>query len=244
MARSELRVLAVVPARGGSKGVPRKNLRKVSGKSLIAWTAEVCRQLPWIDRAILSTDDEEIAAEGRRCGLEVPFMRPGELAGDDAKSNDMWQHCWLTCERTDQRYDVSLLLEPTSPLRAPGDVEETFDLLVSSGAKAAATVSRTPSSFTPHKTLLLSPGNRIAFYHDDGASFSLRQNIPPYYHRNGVCYAVRRETLLGKGHIIEDDCVALEISHPLVNIDTESDLEFAEFLIERAEREGGDAEIR
>lgn len=234
MSLDGLAILAVVPARGGSKSIPRKNLAAIMGKSLIAHAAEVIRMLPWIDRAVLSTDDDEIADEGRRAGLLVPFMRPSELASDTATSVDMWRHAWLASEQAFRtRFDLSVLLEPTSPLRRPEDVQATVRALLEGDHAAAATVSRTPAHFTPHKTLTIDDAGRIGFYLPTGARHSLRQTIPPYYHRNGICYAVQRETIVDKGMILESDCQAVIITRPVVNIDDPLDLELAEFLTER-----------
>lgn len=229
-----LSVLAVIPARGGSKSIPRKNLAIVNGRSLIAHAAAVTHALSWIDRAVLSTDDDAIAAEGLRTGLLLPFMRPHELAGDRSTSVEMWRHAWLACEAAyGMTFDISVLLEPTSPMRNPQDVLETVRLLLDGNHSAAATVSRTPAHFTPHKTLTVDSENRIHFYVEDGARHSLRQTIPAHYHRNGICYALRRHTLIDHGHILEKDCAALVIDRPVVNIDEPLDLEFASFLFQR-----------
>lgn len=227
-------ILAVVPARGGSKSIPRKNLAAIMGKSLIAHAAAVIQMLSWVDRAVLSTDDEEIAAEGLRAGLLVPFMRPSELADDTATSVDMWRHAWLASEQAFRtRFDVSVLMEPTSPLRSPEDVEATVRALLEGNHAAAATVSRTPAHFTPHKTLTMDDAGGIGFYLPTGARHSLRQTIPPYYHRNGICYAAQRETIVDKGMILESDCKAVIIARPVINIDEPLDLELAAFLMER-----------
>jgi CMP-N-acetylneuraminic acid synthetase len=226
-------VLAVVPARGGSKGVPRKNLAHVGGKSLIERAALVIKALPWLDAAVLSTDDDEIAAEGRRCGLEVPFRRPAELSSDTAGAVEMWRHAWLECERLHNRkFELSVLLEPTSPLRQPQDVEKTVGVLLSGKHAAAATVSRTPAQYAPEKTLSLRDGV-ITFAVPGGARIRQRQQLPAYYHRNGACYAVRRATLVDEGTIVERDCAAVIIERRLVNIDEPSDLELAEHLARR-----------
>ncbi len=233
MAWNGSRVLAVVPARGGSKGIPGKNLREVGGRSLVARCGDLCLALPWLDRAVLSTDDDAIAAAGIAAGLDVPFRRPPELAGDGALSVDMWRHAWLQCERIDGRYDLSILLEPTSPLRQPADIEATVSALVDSHAAAAATVSVVPGHYTPHKTLVVDAQGRVGFFLADGARHTLRQSIPRFHHRNGICYAVRRDTLIERRHIIEEDCVAVVIDRPVINIDEPLDLELAEFLLAR-----------
>ena len=226
-----LSVLAVVPARGGSKSIPRKNLQLVGGTSLVGRAAKVVSELSWIDRAILSTDDEEIADEGRRHGLLVPFFRPEKLSGDKATSTDMWIDVWLKAEAFfSQRFDLSVLLEPTSPLRRAEDVERTVAELIEGKHSAAATVSPTPGHFTPHKTLTVNAAGKIGFYLSDGGKHSLRQSIPPYFHINGICYAVLRDTLITNKSIIENDCLAVVIERPVVNIDDEFELRIANML--------------
>lgn len=234
MAYQGLNILAVIPARGGSKSIPRKNLCKIAGTSLVGRAAKTASSITWIDRAVMSTDDPEIADEGRRFGLEVPFMRPPELASDSAASVDVWQHAWtLSEERYGTRFDVSVLLEPTSPLRKKEDIERTMAALLDGDHMAAATVSRAPAHFTPHKCLTINRDGFIGFYLKDGSRYSIRQKIPSYYFRNGICYAVRRKTLLDNGHILEEKCRAVVIDRPVVNIDEPFDLELAEYLIAR-----------
>ncbi|MDP6564268.1 MAG: acylneuraminate cytidylyltransferase family protein [Alphaproteobacteria bacterium] len=234
------KVLAVVPARGGSKSIPRKNLAKVAGISLVGRAARIAASLDWVDQAIVSTDDEEIAWEANRHGIEAPFLRPDELAGDLANSIDMWRQAWLAAEAHYQmRFELSILLEPTSPLRRADDITRTVRALLDGGHKAAATVCPTPAHFTPHKTLTLDRDGVIGFYLPEGSRHSLRQTIPSYYHRNGICYAVRRPTLVDEGQIIEDDCLAVVIDRPVVNIDEPFELELAEWLLAREEAASG-----
>lgn len=238
MAIEGFNILAVVPARGGSKSIPRKNLQKVGGVSLVGRAADVTRSLPWLDAALISTDDAEIADEARRHGLDVPFIRPNELSIDTANSKDMWRHAWLAAElHYGKRFDLSVLLEPTSPLRRPEDVEITVRALIQNDAPAAVTLSRTPAHFTPHKTLTLDDKHTIDFYLQDGARFARRQDIPDYYHRNGVCYAVRRYHLLEDNAIVEGGAIAVVIERPLVNIDEPLELQFANWLIDSGSAE-------
>ena len=226
-------VLAVVAARGGSKGIPRKNLKFVGGISLVARAAQITAALPWIDEAIISTDDDEIMAEAIAHGLDAPFVRPPELSADGATSVDMWCHAWATAEDHYQcEFHLSVLLEPTSPLRTADDVTRTVRTMVDGGHRAAATVSQTPAHYTPHKTLTVEDGT-IGFYLEGGAGYSLRQSIPDYFHRNGICYCVTREALMEAGEILEQDCAAVIIDRPVVNIDEPFELELAEFLLDR-----------
>ena len=228
------RVLAVVPARGGSKGIVGKNLKTVRGTSLIARAARAIAEAPFVDRAVCSTEDSLIAAEAEKSGLAVPFARPDELATDSAKSIDVWRHAWLECERLDGvRYDLSILIEPTSPLRRAADLEKTVAAMLDARSRTAATVSVIPAHFTPHKTLTVGSDHRIGFYLVDGARFSRRQDIPKFYHRNGVCYAGLRDSIVEHGQILEQDCIAVVLERPLVNIDEPLDLEIAEILAAR-----------
>lgn len=238
MALNGCTVLAVVPARGGSKSIPRKNLAKVCGISLVAHAGRVLSELDWIDAKILSTDNDEIATEGAKYGLETPFKRPDALASDTATSLDMWQHAWKTAEEVyNRRFDISLLIEPTSPLRLSKDIERTAHCVSFGKHSAAVTVSRTPAHYTPQKTLVLnSEGNITYFMGVEGRKFHNRQAIPVYYHRNGVCYAVSRKFLMEEG-LIMDGAHPVVVDRPLVNIDEQIELDLASWLMERQGKE-------
>jgi CMP-N-acetylneuraminic acid synthetase len=156
------------------------------------------------------------------------------LASDTTRSHDVWKHVWLTSEEHfKEHYDISVLLEPTSPLRRPKDITLTVVALMESNCDAAATVSRAPAHFTPHKCLTLAENGIIGFYHPNGRQFSIRQKIPHYFFRNGICYALKRRTLLEKGLILEENCKGVIITRPIVNIDEKHDLEYAEFLFRK-----------
>lgn len=227
-------MLAVVPARGGSVGIPRKNLCKVGGLSLIGHAARAARSLPWIDCAVLSTDDPEMAEEGRRHGLEVPFMRPDALATADASPFDTWRHAWSESERVfERRFDLSVLLQPTTPLRRPEEIERTVDRLLDGDHGAASTVCPVPGDFLPERCLRLGADGRLAFYLPQGRDVARRQDAEPLYYRDGTCYARTRHSLIEAGRDAEDDCAAVVIDHFVVNIDEPYELELAEFVYGR-----------
>ena len=138
------RVLAIVPARGGSKGVPRKNVRPLGGKPLLQWTVEAARASVHIDRLVLSTDDDEIARLGRTIGIEVPFMRPSAAASDEATADAVIDHALASL---DEPFDYLVLLQPTSPLRSATDIDGCLDLLAASDADSC--VSVVPSHVKP-----------------------------------------------------------------------------------------------
>ena len=224
-------VLAVIPARGGSKGIPRKNLCKAGGISLVARAVKFTKALMWIDRVVLSTDDREIAEEGRKYGAEVPFLRPLELAGDTSKSVDVWRHALIEAEKYyNTTFDISILLEPTSPFREPRHVEEVVKKLVDGDYNSVLTVSETDSKSHPLKQMVIKD-NHVGYYDDAGKDIIVRQRLTPVYHRNGVAYAVTRKCLVDQKMIIGSNPSAVIIDKPLVNIDTEQDLKRAQFLL-------------
>ena len=224
-------VLAVIPARGGSKGIPRKNLCKAGGISLVARAVKFTKALMWIDRVVLSTDDREIAEEGRKYGAEVPFLRPLELAGDTSKSVDVWRHVLIEAEKYyNTTFDISILLEPTSPFREPRHVEEVVKKLVDGDYNSVLTVSETDSKSHPLKQMVIKD-NHVGYYDDAGKDIIARQQLTPVYHRNGVAYAITRKCLVEQKTIIGSNASAVIIDEPLVNIDTEQDLKRAQFLL-------------
>ena len=230
-------VLAVIPARGGSKGIPRKNMRRVGPLSLIGWAAQTVNELPWIDRAILSTDDTEMAQEGLDHGLEVPFIRPQDLSTDTAPAAAMWRHAWLECEKTyAQRFDLSVLLQPTTPLRQATEVTRTVSAMVDGKHRAAATVSPTPGHFSPQKIMTINGSGVLEFFDTHGADYTSRQMIANSYYRNGVCYAAMRDSLVDDGNIVEADCIAVIVDGYITNIDEPIELEIAQMLYDKSVR--------
>jgi CMP-N-acetylneuraminic acid synthetase len=233
-------VLVVVPARGGSKGLALKNIRTVNGIPLVALVGSVIRQLPYVDRAVCSTDHPKIAEVARQSGLDVPFMRPETLSGDIVADWDVLHHALITCEeRDDRQYDVVVMLQPTSPFRKPAHVTAAVEKLISSGYDAVWTVSETDSKAHPLKQLVIK-NELLDYYEPAGERIIARQQLTPVYHRNGVAYAMTRDCLLEKRSIKGDRTSFIIIDDVLVNIDTEFDLTFAEFLSRQPESPKGD----
>lgn len=225
------RTLAVIPARGGSKGIPRKNLAIVGDRTLIAHAADLIARLDWLDDAVLSTDDSEIAAEGLRVGLEV-VNRPADLATDAASNVGVWRHAWLDSERRfDTRYDISVLLQPTSPLREASDVTDCARVLVEEDRSAVITVSPTPGHYTPEKAMVVRDGDLAPYL---GERFEgIRQRIPDYYFLNGYCYAARRSRIIDDERVHGENTGFVVIERPVVNIDEPLDLDMANWLYKR-----------
>jgi CMP-N,N'-diacetyllegionaminic acid synthase len=225
------KILAVVPARGGSKGVPLKNIRLVNGVPLTAMTGRVIAQVPEIDRAVVSTDHEEIARVARDSGIDAPFMRPPELSGDIIADWDVLVHALAEAERIDKTtYDVVLMLQPTSPLRKPEHLREVLRKLVEEGLDSVWTVSETDLKFHPLKQLKIEDG-RMDYFDPRGSAIIARQQLGKVYHRNGVAYAITRECLVDQKGIKGSKAGAVIISDPLVNIDTLDDFKTLENLL-------------
>ena len=226
------KVLAVVPARGGSKGVKLKNLREVKGRSLVARAADIAAALPEIDRRVVSTDHEGIAAAAEEAGLAAPFRRPEAISGDRIGDIDVLTHALLEMEEQDETtYDIVLMLQPTSPSRRPEHVLATLRKLVDGQYDAVWTVSETDSKAHPLKQLTLGPEGALGYYDPAGASIIARQQLIPVYHRNGIAYAISRDCLLRQKSIMGANPSAVLIEGPVVNIDTEEDLHWAEYVL-------------
>ena len=233
-----LRVLAVVPARGGSKGMPRKNLALVGGVPLVARVGHVVRACPSIDRSVVSTDDESIAAAASAAGLDAPFRRPEEISGDHIGDVDVLQHALAATEADDgSRYDVVVMLQPTAPLRRPEDVEGAIRMMIEGGLDAVWTVSPTDGKDHPVKQLRVADG-LLSYDHPDGGAFIARQLLSPLWTRNGVAYVLSRATL-ESGLLLGQRTGAFVTEGPLVDIDGPMDIAWAEFLLAR---EGGSAQ--
>ncbi len=227
------KILVVVPARGGSKGIKLKNLQPLNGIPLVSIVGRVVQRLPWVDRAVVSTDHDEIAAAAQAEGLAAPFRRPEEISGDRIGDWDVLHHALLACEELDGcTYDVIVMLQPTSPFRRPEHVEETVHHLLDGAYDSVWTVSETDSKAHPLKQLVIKD-DLLDYYDPEGAKIIARQQLKPVYHRNGVAYAITRQCLEEQKTIKGKRTSAVIITDPLVNIDTMDDLTYAEFLLDR-----------
>ena len=227
------RVLAVVPARSGSKGIPDKNMQLLDGVSLIGRAGQTLARVPTIDARVISTDSPAYAEEGRRFGLDAPFLRPAALSTDQAGAVETMQHALREAERHYRAtFDVVLIIEPTSPLRLPEDIVRVAHRLIESGADSVVTVTRLNPKYHPRKILTVEDGH-IRFNVPGGNDVKARQQLTrELYWRNGVCYALTRRCLMEMAVIFTDRTLADVIERPIVNIDDPDELEWAAFLLE------------
>ena len=225
------KVLAVVPARGGSKGIALKNLRKIGGRPLVALAGDVARRVPEIDRAVVSTDHDEIAKVAAQAGLEASFRRPPELSGDRIGGWDVLNHALLATEALDGvLYDIVVMLQPTSPMRTPANVSEAIRMLATGGWDSVVTVSQTDLKAHPLKQFVLD-GPKLGFFDESGRGVIARQQLTPLYYRNGIAYAMTRECIVDQKTIFGRNAGALAIPGHHVSIDTEWDIKMVEYVL-------------
>ena len=238
-------VLGVIPARGGSKGIPRKNLRLLAGQPLIAHTIQTARQAGSLDRLIVTTDDEEIRQVAQRVGAEAPFLRPAELGRDDVPDLPVFRHllAWL---EEHERYAPDLLvhLRPTSPLRRPEDIDEGVRLLLAH-PEADSVRSVCMPSQNPFKMWRIVGGYLQPLVPGPGPEpyNTPRQELPEVWWQTGEVDVTRRETILAKHSMTGERILPLVTAarRPL-DLDSAADLEFAELVL--AKQAGTAAEAR
>lgn len=227
-----MRVLGVVTARGSSKGIPRKNIRPLGGKPLLAWTAEAAVGSTRLARTILSTDDEEIATVGRACGLDVPFLRPPELATDRAPTLPALQHAVGFVEAAGDRHDVICLLQPTNPFRTAALIDACIARFEETSADTLISVLPVPPEHNPHWVYFEGEDATLRLATGEAAPIPRRQELPPAYHREGSIYLIRRDVLMEQGTLYGARVVGHVVDPAqCVNIDTEDDWQRAEALL-------------
>jgi CMP-N-acetylneuraminic acid synthetase len=224
-------VLGIIPARGGSKGVPGKNVRHLAGRPLVEYAARAARESGVIDRLILSTDSPEIAELARAAGIEVPFMRPSSLAQDDTPMLPVLMHALEELARQQWTPEIVVLLQPTSPLRRPHHIRDAVTLLRQTNADSVVSVVEVPRHLSPDYLMRIEDGVLRPFL-PDGVRVARRQDARPAYSRDGTVYAFRRTTPGRFGSIYGEDCRPLLLdAADSLSIDSPSDWEAAERIL-------------
>ena len=222
------KILAIIPARGGSKRLPHKNVLDLAGKPLVAWSIESALSSKYIDRVILSSDDEEIIKVAKEWGCDVPFTRPKELAQDNSRSIDLVTHALNTLE---EEYDDVILLQPTSPLRTSEDIDNAIEQFYAKDATSVIGVCEVEHSPLWSNTLdeSLSMNNFL----DDKYNNSRSQDLPIYYRINGAFYMSRVASVLKEeSFFVKENIYAFVMSQEhSVDIDTKLDFIIAEAVL-------------
>ena len=230
---STLRTLGIIPARAGSKRLPRKNVLPLGGKPLVAWSIEAARGAQRLTRLVVSSDDREVLDIAASYDERLPLARPAELATDTSLAIEFVRHALETLEgQGEGPFDAVVIVQPSSPLTLPSDIDATVDLLAASGAESAVSVVQLDHAIHPWKMKVLD-GDRLLSYLVDERGRTAAHELPPVYVRNCSVYATRRSAI-DAGQILSEDCRGYVMPRERsIDINEELDLAFAEFLLSR-----------
>lgn len=222
-----MKILGLIPARAGSKGIPSKNTRPLAGKSLVQRAIECGRASGVLDEILLSTDDPNALEIAKSCGLEVPFPRPPELAEDTTAMIDVVLHALYQLAVLGRMYDAVLVLQPTSPLRKPKHIRRAVELLGDNDA--VCSVVALPRDLCPHYVMRITPEGYLDYFLPEGRNITRRQDVPPAYRREGTIFLTTTRTLRDARSFYGDRCVPMRIApEESLNIDTPEEWAAAE----------------
>jgi len=228
-----MRILGLIPARGGSKGIPFKNKKLLNGKELIRYSIESGLACPLIDEVVVSTDNVEIAKIAKTAGAQVPFLRPEELAADDSPTIDMVIHALEFLKKNNQNFDAICLLQPTVPFRNYEDVVDTILKFKETDADSLISVREVPHIYNPH--WIYQENKKTGFIErviSAEKMISRRQDLPRNFHRDGSIYITKTEVILSKKSLYGEKLIYHEMTNsPNINIDTKKDWIDAELYL-------------
>lgn len=228
-------ILCIIPARGGSKGIPLKNMKSINGKTLIEIVLECANRIRIIDKIVLSTDNNIIANEAKKFNIDVPFFRPKHLSGDRVSDWQVLEHALKKIEEIENiKYEYIVMLQPTSPLRNSKDVEACIKKIDKEKLDSVWTVSKSDPKTHPLKQLKLDNCNNLSLYDKQGSKIIARQELSSLYYRNGVAYVFTRECILKQKKILGKRTAGFLVDSYQISIDTLDDLELAEFYINKS----------
>lgn len=227
-------VLGLIPARGGSKGIPRKNIKALNGYPLIAYSIAQGLKAKHIDRLIVSTDDLEIKTVAEKFGAEVPFLRPDHLASSTASSFDAILHAVDCLAEHGESYDTVCLLQATSPFRPVGIIDRALQKYQDEKLDSLVSLRKVPDHYNPYWTFIEQEEGIFGTF-APGELISRRQDLPAAYHRDGALYILSVESMRKTGKLLGPRLGGIEIESPeLINIDSSSDWEVAERYMDYA----------
>ena len=228
-----MKILGLIPARGGSKGIPGKNIKSLGGKPLLQYTFEAAKESKLLAGVILSSDNSEIITVAEKLGLQVPFIRPLDLAADDTSSLEVLKHALNYFAQKGEKFDAICLLQPTTPFRRKGLIDEAIEKFSCGNYDSLVSVREVPAEFNPHWIFEETHGHlKIATGEDE--IIPRRQELPKAYHRDGAIYLTKTEVLLEQNSLYGENIGFIDTTgDPYVNIDSPEDWEKAELLVER-----------
>jgi CMP-N,N'-diacetyllegionaminic acid synthase len=228
-----MRILAIIPARGGSKGIPGKNIKLLNGKPLMEYTTEIALQSKLLTEVIVSTEDDSIAALARSLGIKVPFVRPLALAQDKTPTIDVILHALQWYENQNIFFDAVCLLQVTSPFRTVEFLDKAVEKFIQTNGDSLVSVQKVPHEYNPHWVFEVDSTGNLKIATGETEIIPRRQELPIAYHRDGNIYITKTEVLLNE-HSLYGNSISFIESDPelYVNIDTMEDWEKAEQIIQ------------
>lgn len=228
-----MKILGLIPARGGSKGVPRKNIKKLKGKPLIGYSIEAALSCPKLDKVVVSTDDESIRQISEKLGAEAPFLRPAELATDQSPTIDTVLHAIDFYEKNGIQFDTVCLLQPTCPFRTSGDIEKAIEKFEATNADSLISVREVPHQFNPHWIFEAEEHSQyLKIATGEKEIISRRQELPKSFYRDGFIYLTKTKVLKKNRSLYGEKITWIQLNNPHpVNIDNLDDWEKAEQIL-------------
>lgn len=229
-----MKILGIIPARGGSKGVPRKNIKLLNGKPLLSYTTKVSLESKLIDTVIVSSEDDEILSAAEDLGVEVPFKRPQELAKDDSKSIDVVIHALDFYKQQGINFDAVCLLQPTNPFRSLDFLNQSIEKFINSNSDTLLSVLKVPHEYNPHWTFIPDNDGNLKIATGEKEIIPRRQDLPEAYYRDGSIYITKTEIILANKSFYGDSITFIDASNEInVNIDTQEDWDKAELIAKK-----------
>jgi len=224
-------ILAIVPARGNSKGIKNKNLKKIKGLSLVEHAGNLLKKISWIDYSVISSDSDKIIKVAEKSNLECFFKRPKNISGDRIGDHAVIEHALKSVEKyKKKKIDIILLIQPTSPLRKAIHIKNVIKKIIDEKLDSVWTISKIDLKFHPLKQLVFK-NNTLSHYNEKGKDIIARQQLASTYYRNGVAYAVTRKSVLKNKNLLGNKSSGYLINTQQISIDTIKDLRLANKLI-------------
>ena len=229
-----MKILGLIPARGGSKGIPGKNIKALGGKPLLAYTFDSAQESKLLSKVILSSDDSDIIAVANQIGLEVPFTRPENLANDQSPTLPFIAHALRFFEEKGEKFDAVCLLQTTYPFRRKGLIDDAIKEFIRTDAEALVSVLPVPHEFNPHWVFEPGQNGFLEIATGEKQIIPRRQDLPTSFFRDGAIYITKSEVILSKNSILSEKLAYIVGDESrYVNLDTFDDWKKAEILVNK-----------
>lgn len=229
-----MKILGIIPARGGSKGVPKKNIKLLGGKPLLQYTSEIALKSKFLEKVVLSSDTDEIIKVGKQLGLEVPFKRPSNLAEDKTPTLPVIKHVLDFYSSIGEEFDAVCLLQVTSPFRTVDFLDEALYKFINSNSESLVSVQEVPHEYNPHWSFEVDTTGNLKIATGEKKIISRRQELPVSYHRDGSIYITKTSVIMLQNSLYGNSISFIEsVKESYVNIDTFEDWKKAELFLKK-----------